>query len=115
MNVFFLLKTKDGGEELVTAPLTRGDILPGVTRRWGEFDVRERNISMYELQEAASEGRLKEAFGAGTAAVVSPISCIQFQGRDIEIHATGQVTKRIWDELTAIQYGKVPHVWSVKV
>ena len=70
-----------------------------------------------ELQQAAAEGRLLEAFGAGTAAVVTPISSIQYQGNDIEIPATGPLTKRIWDELTGIQYGKIegPEGWSVKI
>merc|ERR1712150_132463 len=114
----------EGGErELVTPPLSRGDILPGVTRQsvleltssWGEFEVSERDISMVEVKEAGSEGRLIEAFGTGTAAVVSPISCIRFEGVDIGIEATGDITKRVWDELTAIQYGKVDHDWSIKI
>eukprot|EP00565_Helicotheca_tamesis_P004032 CAMPEP_0185732720 /NCGR_PEP_ID=MMETSP1171-20130828/17299_1 /TAXON_ID=374046 /ORGANISM="Helicotheca tamensis, Strain CCMP826" /LENGTH=420 /DNA_ID=CAMNT_0028402287 /DNA_START=174 /DNA_END=1436 /DNA_ORIENTATION=+ len=126
MNVFFYLQNKETGRnELVTAPLSRGDILPGVTRAsildlarsWGEFDVSERTATMPEIQQAAEEGRLIEAFGAGTAAVVTPIECIQYKGEDIEIKATGELTQRVWDELTAIQYGKMdgPEGWSVKV
>lgn len=126
MNVFFFLdNAKTGRKELITAPLDRGDILPGVTRRsiielaaaWGEFDVVERYPTMPEIRDAAHEGRLIEAFGAGTAAVVSPISCIRYQGADIEINATGELTQRIWDELTGIQYGKVegPDGWSVQL
>lgn len=127
MNVFFFLQNADTGRrELVTPPLSRGDILPGVTRRsilelareWGEFDVVERSITMPEVRDAAKEGRLIEAFGAGTAAVVTPISVIQFQGEDIEISETaGDLTERIFADLTAIQYGKVegPEGWSVKI
>lgn len=124
MNVFFFMINKDTGrKELVTPPLTRGDILPGVTRQsvlelaqsWNEFDVTERFPTMPEIRDAANDGRLLEAFGAGTAAVVTPISCIQYKGVDIEIPATGDLTKRVWDEITAIQYGKKegPEGWSV--
>lgn len=126
MNLFFLLDNETTGRrELVTAPLDRGDILPGVTRRsileltrsWGEFDVVERFATMPEIRRAAKDGRLLEAFGAGTAAVVSPVECMQYKGEDIPIHAVGDVTQRIWDELTAIQYGKAegPEGWSVVV
>ena len=127
MNVFFLLEKSDngGGKELVTPPLTRGDILPGVTRRsileltqlWGEFDVVEQFPTMPEIRDAAQSGRLIEAFGAGTAAVVSPIKCVQYRGEDIPIQAVGNVTQRIWNELTAIQYGNVegPEGWSVVI
>mmetsp|Transcript_2861 Transcript_2861/g.4076 ORF Transcript_2861/g.4076 Transcript_2861/m.4076 type:complete len:434 (+) Transcript_2861:244-1545(+) len=126
MNVFFYLQNKDTGRnELVTPPLSRGDILPGVTRAsiveltrsWGEFDVTERTPTMPEICEAAKEGRLIEAFGAGTAAVVTPIEGIQYKGVDIEIKAIGELTQRVWDELTAIQYGKLkgPEGWSVVV
>ena len=126
MNVFFYLINKETNRpELVTPPLTRGDILPGVTRAsivdlaksWGDFEVSERFPTMAEIQLAAEEGRLLEAFGAGTAAVVTPISCIQYKGKDIEIPAVGELTKRVWDEIIAIQYGKVqgPPGWSVVI
>ena len=126
MNVFFMLEKEDGsGRELVTPPLSRGDILPGVTRRsildltqeWGEFDAVERSITMPEVRRAAHEGRLVEAFGAGTAAVVTPISCIRFEDEDIEVKATGELTKRLFSHLTGIQYGNIegPEGWSVKV
>jgi branched-chain amino acid aminotransferase len=92
MNVFFIMKTKDGKTEVVTPPLSRGDILPGVTRRsildlareTGDFVVSERAINMGEVHEAWKEGRLLEAFGAGTAAIISPINCIHYNGDDIE-------------------------------
>ncbi|KAL7539815.1 hypothetical protein ACHAXR_009621 [Thalassiosira sp. AJA248-18] len=127
MNVFFFLEKEGGKRELVTPPLTRGDILPGVTRKsilelasdgkWGEIEVSERSITMPEIKDAAAEGRLIEAFGAGTAAVVTPISCIQYKGKDIEIPATGDLTKRIFSDLMGIQYGSVegPEGWSVKI
>lgn len=127
MNVFFFLEKEDGSNrrELVTPPLTRGDILPGVTRQsiidlsksWGEFDVVERSITLPEVRKAASEGRLIEAFGAGTAAVVTPISAIEHKGSDIEIPATGDLTQRLFSDIMGIQYGRIdgPEGWSVKI
>jgi branched-chain amino acid aminotransferase len=126
MNVFFYLVNKETNRpELVTAPLTRGDILPGVTRAsildlarsWGDFDVSERYVTMGEIQEAAHDNRLLEVFGAGTAAVVTPVSCIQYKGKDIDIPAVEQLTKRVWDELTGIQYRKIegPAGWIVEL
>ena len=70
---------------------------------------------MPEIEEMASKGRLLEAFGAGTAAVVTPISHIQYKGDDIEIPATGDVTKRIFHSVMDIQYGKTDSPWSVKI
>lgn len=80
-----------GLEELVTPPLTRGDILPGITRdsiissvRESEkFPVREGNIKMQDLSSAVKEGRLFEAFGSGTAAIITPISVIHYKGEVI--------------------------------
>mmetsp|Transcript_19864 Transcript_19864/g.27944 ORF Transcript_19864/g.27944 Transcript_19864/m.27944 type:complete len:391 (+) Transcript_19864:67-1239(+) len=123
MNIFFVLVNQNGLKEIVTPPLTRGDILPGVTRRsildvaksWGCLDVNERNITMKEIKNAAMNGRLLEAFGAGTAAVVTPICCINHEGVDIDIPATGDFTKRVFKEITDIHHGKTPHEWSVKV
>lgn len=126
MNVFFfLINEHTNRPELVTAPLTRGDVLPGVTRdsilylarQWGDFDVSERYATMPEIVQAAADGRLLEAFGAGTAAVVSPIEAIQYKGRDVHVPAVGEVTKRVWDQITGIQYGKIegPEGWSVKI
>ena len=124
MNVFFYILNKNSNRpELITAPLDRGDILPGVTRdsilylaRHGAYDmdVSERFLTMAELQEAVADNRLIEAFGSGTAAVVTPISGIRYKGDDIEIPATGSLTKRLWDDITSIQYGKTkgPEGWS---
>jgi len=128
MNVFFYIINKETQRpELITAPLDRGDILPGVTRdsilhlarNWNDLDIEvsERWLTMGELQQAAQDGRLLEAFGAGTAAVVTPISGIQYKGEDIDIPATGKLTQRIWNEITSIQYGTMegPHGWSVNI
>lgn len=127
MNIFFLLKKKGSDEvELVTAPLTRGDILPGVTRNsilatareWGEFDVSERWLTMGEIQEAEKEGRLLEAFGAGTAVVISPVRSIVYKDSEIQVPTgdqAGPVAARLWKTLYDIQYGNVPHEWSVPI
>ena len=125
MNLFLLMINKETGrKELVTPPLTRGDILPGVTRAsivelaktWSDIDMIERFPTMSEVIDASNENRLLEVFGAGTAAVVTPVSCIRYKGQDIDIPAVGDVTQRVWDELTGIQYGKIegPEGWSVK-
>jgi len=126
MNVFFVIKNPNTGRiELITPPLSRGDILPGVTRQsiidlantWEEIDVVERFPTITEVAKASAEGRVLEAFGAGTAAVVTPISCIEFGGVDIDIPATGAITQKVWDNLTGIQYGLIegPTGWSVKI
>lgn len=127
MNILFLLKNKDSNRnELVTAPLTRGDILPGVTRRsildlarsWGEFDVSERWLTMGEVVQAEKEGRLLEVMGAGTAAVISPVKSIMYNNKEIKVptgDSVGPVAMKLWRALCDIQYGNVEHKWSVKI
>eukprot|EP00537_Pseudo-nitzschia_pungens_P011273 CAMPEP_0172396024 /NCGR_PEP_ID=MMETSP1061-20121228/23123_1 /TAXON_ID=37318 /ORGANISM="Pseudo-nitzschia pungens, Strain cf. pungens" /LENGTH=421 /DNA_ID=CAMNT_0013127777 /DNA_START=128 /DNA_END=1393 /DNA_ORIENTATION=- len=126
MNFFvYWINKETNRPELVTASLDRGDILPGVTRdsilelarAWGDFDVSERNITMNEIREASEENRLLEAFGAGTAAVVTPISCIRYKGKEIEIPAVGNLTQRVWDEVVGIQYRtmEAPPGWIVEL
>lgn len=131
MNIFFVIRPRGdphGVPELTTAPLDRGDILPGVTRRsilelargWSDrpATVSERWLTMSELVEAEAEGRLLEAFGAGTAAVVSPVNGIVYGGKEISIPtggSAGPMAMRLWRELCDIQYGKVDHPWSVPV
>lgn len=109
MNVFFLIDN-----ELVT-PSLESSILEGVTRNtvihlareWG-VDVRERKISLDEVLFASNEGRLKEAFGTGTAAVISPIGEIQHNDAPIIINGRkiGAFSQRLFDEITGIQYGE---------
>ena len=111
MNMFFVL-----GDELVTPPLN-GTILAGITRNsiltiardWG-LKVSERSLSIDELSAAQKSGELKEAFGAGTAAVISPVGHLSFQGEEWEINGgqTGPLTKRFYDEITGLQQGTVP-------
>ncbi|RQM28055.1 hypothetical protein B5M09_002082 [Aphanomyces astaci] len=117
MNLFVYWINEQGEKELVTAPLTRGDILPGVTRQsilelargWGEFKVTETTITMPSIVKAEQEGRLLEVFGSGTAAVISPVKLINYNGKDVNVPLdapdgkSGQLTKRIWNEMTDIQ------------
>jgi branched-chain amino acid aminotransferase len=87
MNIFVYWKNEQGEDELVT-PALDGTILPGVTRdsvltlmkEKNKFKVSERSFSIQELTQACTEGRVYEAFGAGTAAVVCPIKELVFQG-----------------------------------
>jgi branched-chain amino acid aminotransferase len=133
MNIFFVLKKNVNGKEvreLVTAPLTRGDILPGVTRAsvlelarsWaaseGNMEVSERFITMKELQHASAHGQLLEMFGAGTAAVVSPVGSIVYKDSEVVpvvSKEAGPLAMRVYKSLLDIQYGKVDHPWSVVV
>jgi len=130
MNQFFFWVNQQGQKELITAPLD-GTILPGVTRdsilalarSWKEFQVTERPYSIHEVVKAVKEGRLIEAFGAGTAAIVSPVNAFYFDGQDYPVPLdksnpkakSGPLTQRLMDTILDIQYGKLPHEWSVLV
>lgn len=120
MNVFFKIN-----EEVVT-PMLNGSILPGVTRdsvihllkQWG-FTVSERKISIEELYEAYKDGTLEEAFGTGTAAVISPIGELYWNGHHMLINqgVTGDLSKQVYDTITGIQYGRLedPFHWTMNV
>ena len=110
MNIMFKI---DG--TVVTPSLDAGSILPGITRKSiiellkrDGIPVEERRISVDELLQAAGSGRLEEAFGCGTAAVVSPVGELWYQGREYVINGgkIGPVAARLYDELTGIQWGK---------
>ena len=121
MNVFFVI---DG--EIVTPSLTEGSILPGVTRAsciellrsWG-YTVTERRVSVEELYTAHREGRLNEAFGTGTAAVISPIGELNDNGDKIILNNNeiGPIAQKLYDNLTGIQWGRIddPMGWIEKV
>ncbi|EPB79008.1 branched-chain-amino-acid transaminase [Ancylostoma ceylanicum] len=95
MNVFLFWKNEQGEDELITASLESGIILPGVTRQsilelsreMGGFKVTERDFTMNELMKAIKEKRVHEMFGAGTAVVVTPIDRILYdiEGREEEL------------------------------
>ena len=110
MNVMFKI-----GGEIVTPKLT-GSILPGITRKScievlkGEgYTVNERLLSVDELGEALKNGILEEAWGCGTAAVVSPIGELCYKGTKYIINngEIGKVTQHLYDTLTGIQWGKI--------
>jgi branched-chain amino acid aminotransferase len=120
MNIFFKI-----GGTVVTPPLG-GSILPGVVRdsaltllRDWDLPVEERRISVDEVVAAFRSGELEEVFGAGTAAVICPVASIGFKGEIFQVATTppGELTLRLYDELTGIQYGKVTdrHGWNVLV
>ena len=116
MNIFFLI---DG--TLVT-PKLGGTVLPGITRRsvialadkWN-VPVEERRISVDELFEAHDNNKLEEVFGAGTAAVISPVGLIHHNGKSITLdqEKIGPFAKKMFDNITGIQYGKKedPYGW----
>ena len=121
MNMFFLID-----DELITPPL-KGTILPGITRytvldlvrEWGGYKVSERQISIEEVMTAARAGRLKEAFGSGTAAVISPVGQIVYQDETVEVGSgkTGPLAQKLFDEIIGIQYGlkEDTHSWITKL
>jgi branched-chain amino acid aminotransferase len=120
MNIFFCI-----GDELIT-PALNGSILSGVTRdsviklakSWG-VKVMERKISIHEIFEAHAKGMLKEVFGSGTAAVISPVGKIKFDDREITVGdgGVGAFSAKLFKDLTEIQYGKVDDLfhWTLPV
>jgi branched-chain amino acid aminotransferase len=119
-NIFFVID-----DELVTPPL-EGSILDGVTRdsvitlaqSWG-LRVAERRIGIDDILAAHGAGKLTEVFGTGTAAVISPVCELYYKAHAIVINdrKVGPWTQRIYEALTAIQWGTVPDPfgWMVPV
>ena len=144
-NFFVVWRTRDGKVQLVTAPLGDKIILDGVTRRsvldlakerLGEVEVVERRYTMAEVEEAVEEGRLVEAFAAGTAVSVislklggllltcsqffiAPVCRIHFRGKDLEIPTSegdsGKYAAALKSWLKNIMYGQEQHEWGVVV
>ena len=109
MNVMF----KINGE--VVTPMLSGSILPGITRKScievlkdKGYKVSERLISIEELEQAMEDGTLEEAWGCGTAAVVSPIGELCYKDKKYTVNngEIGSVTQFLYDTLTGIQWGK---------
>lgn len=111
MNIFFV-----AGGRLVTPRLT-GSFLAGVTRdsvlalapNLG-LAVEERAVAIDELLADVRAGRVSEAFGTGTAAVVSPVGVLGYKGEEFTVGdgGVGPVTRRLYETLTGIQYGRQP-------
>ncbi len=120
MNIFFYI-----GDELVT-PELNGSILPGITRysvlqlarKWG-MKVSERKISINEVMNAHKQKTLKEVFGTGTAAVISPVGEIKYRENIITINhgKTGNIALKFNTSITDIQYGKAEDTesWIEKI
>lgn len=120
MNVFFVI-----GDEIIT-PMLTGSILPGITRKsciellrsWG-LKVSERRISIQEIYDANKNGQLIEAFGTGTAAVISPIGELCWNDNKITLSGgnIGEISQKLYDELTGIQFCNKPDPfnWMTRV
>lgn len=132
MNLFTAWVNEQGQKELITAPLD-GTILEGITRdsilalakefltKEG-FTISEKKYTIGQMAKAADEGRLLEVFGAGTAAVVSPVRKIAWDGgktgvaRDINVplpegKEAGPIAERMWKWMEERQYGDVESEW----
>ena len=121
MNVFFVI---DG--TVITPALEEGNILPGVTRnsciqllkKMG-YKVEERRLALSEIIDAYKAGKLDEAFGTGTAAVVSPMGLLDTGDIKMEINNSeiGEIAQKLYDTLTGIQWGKLSDDfgWTVKI
>lgn len=111
MNIFFVI------DDVIITPPLEGSILSGITRdtsiqlakSWG-MNIQERRISIDEVIEASESGRLQEVFGTGTAAVISPVGLIQYKDTTLDINngEIGPIARKLFDEITGIQYGEVP-------
>jgi branched-chain amino acid aminotransferase len=120
MNMFFVID-----DEVITAPLT-GSILPGITRDsvihivkdWG-IKISEQSLAIDEVISAAKDGRLNEAFGTGTAAVISPVGQITYRGEDYIVAGgkMGELSQRLYNEIVAIQYAEKedPYGWRERI
>jgi len=120
MNVMF----KINGE--IVTPMLTGSVLPGITRKSAieyltskGYKVTERLITAEEVLEAAKNGTLEEAWGTGTAAVVSPIGILHYEGVDYKINNNemGPVCQDLYEGITNIQWGRTadPFGWTVPV
>jgi len=111
MNIMFKIDGK-----IYTAACD-GTVLPGVTRRsciellrdWG-YEVIEGKLAIADVMAAGHDGRLEEVFGTGTAAVVSPVKELDWKGDKVFISGgkIGELTQRLYDTITGIQWGKLP-------
>lgn len=121
MNIMFVIDGK-----LVTPSLESGTILAGITRdsvlqlaKDKGIPVEERDITIDEVIETARSGAMTEAFGTGTAAVISPVGEFVYKGEVIPVAGgkMGPMAKDFYDTLTGIQYGRIPdpHNWIEQV
>jgi branched-chain amino acid aminotransferase len=120
MNIFFVMDGK------LLTPALSGTILQGITRKSllelaPELGIKaeERKIAIAEVIEGIHSGKVSEIFGAGTAAVISPVGKIAFRGQDHVVNGnqTGKWAQKFFDTLTGIQYGEIAdkHGWVYRV
>ena len=120
MNVMFLINGT------VVTPALTGSILPGITRksciellREMGYTVEERLLPVEELSQALKDGSLTEAWGCGTAAVISPIGELRMGQAHYQVAdgGIGKLSQKLYDTLTSIQWGTAPdtHQWTCKV
>ena len=120
MNVMFLINGT------VVTPMLTGSILPGITRKSCiellkemNYPVEERLLSVDELAQAMKDGTLQEAWGCGTAAVISPIGELRINDTRYQVAdgGIGKLSQKLYDTLTAIQWGTAPdtHHWTAIV
>ncbi|KAL5518422.1 BAT2_1 [Sanghuangporus vaninii] len=134
MNFFIVVKREDGDLDLITPPLD-GTILPGVTRSsvlelaqvhssetpldgvpaTQRLHVKERTLTMKDLQTFADAGTLLEAFCVGTAVIVAPVDKIGYEDKDIILPEQTPVANALHRRIVAIQEGRFEYKgWSVK-
>lgn len=111
MNIMFKING-----EIITAPIDQGTVLAGVTRDsmitllrdWG-YTVKEERLAIDDLMKAGHDGTLEEVFGTGTAAVISPVGELCYKDDVVTINdmKTGELTQKLYDTLTGIQWGRV--------
>ncbi|NLV33425.1 MAG: branched-chain amino acid aminotransferase [Clostridiaceae bacterium] len=120
MNVFFVI-----GDKVVTPELS-GSILPGITRKSTleiakslGYKTEERKITIDEVIEALESSEMKECFGTGTAAVISPVGELIYKDirHTINNNKIGTISQTLYDTLTGIQYGTIKDTrgWTVEV
>lgn len=121
MNIMFVIDGK-----LITPSEDSDTILRGITKRtvvdvaksWG-MEVEERNVTVEEIINAIKEGRLTEAFGAGTAATIAQINIIGFRGEKFELPAVAkrEFSNKVYDYLEKVKRGltKDPANWVFTV
>ncbi|MDR1939896.1 MAG: branched-chain amino acid aminotransferase [Clostridiales bacterium] len=120
MNIFFVI------DDAVVTPELTGSILPGITRdsvlkllKKDAYKTQERRVSVDELIAAQRSGSLKEMFGAGTAAVISPVGEFAYKDETFSVGGgkMGKITSYLYDKLTGIQTGRLPDEfgWVVEV
>lgn len=123
MNIFFKI---DGKLYTALAEDQDGTVLPGVTRRsiiellqdWG-YEVVIGKLAIDDVMKASKDGKLEEVFGCGTAAVVSPVKQLDYEDQSAFINngEIGELTQKLYDTMTGIQWGKIPDAknWIVPV